>query len=177
MTDCPNLKELYGDQFKVKYEPSYFAEHGQRGRADAPWLQVIECVGRRGHFFPWSENELAVSVDKPGTVRKVRKLACCKCVQDGDDGATFAFPASDFPKVAAIMRPKIRRKTTERQLQTLAENRQKGLEALARLRRSNVINGQKSTPETPRAPSPDSQDVRADLRPSLVAASVPSDCT
>ena len=176
MTTCPNLKELFGDRYKVSYEESYFAEHGQRGRADAPWLQVIQCVGGKGHFFPWSETELAVSVDRPGAVRKVRKLACVKCVQDGDDGSTFTFSVGDFPKVAAIMRPKIRRKTTELQLQTLAANRQKGLDALARLRRSNVVNGQKPTPKTPRAPSRDSQAAQGDLRPSLVAASVPSDC-
>ena len=159
MITCPNLKELFGDRYKVSYEPSYFAEHGQRGRAEAPWLQVIECVGGKGHFFPWSETELAVSVDKPGAVRKVRKLACCKCVQDGDpdDGSTFAFLLADFPKLIAIMRPKIRRKPTEAQLQTLAENRQKGLDAIERLRRRDVENCQNPTLKTPRAPSRDSQ--------------------
>ena len=57
--NCPNLKELYGDRFKVRYEESYFAEHGSGAWREDPWLMILLC--QRGHICPWGPDTLAAS--------------------------------------------------------------------------------------------------------------------
>src|SRR5262249_11341591 len=78
------------------------ADLGRGARRHDPWLQIIPCIGARGHVFPWGGDMLAASVDKPRLVKPLMALGCCELVQDGDDGATVTFAVSDFPRVAAI---------------------------------------------------------------------------
>ena len=109
---CINLKERYGDRYKVVYEESYVAQYGPNGRTEDPWLQIIPCV--HGHLCPWSGENLAACTNKAGPVAKALKaLLFVQVVQDGDDGANMVFPVEHFDEVAHIMKPKRRRRLSE----------------------------------------------------------------
>jgi hypothetical protein len=122
--ECINLREQFGRRFRVEYEESFSAEHGQGGRTQEPWLMVILC--RYGHIYPHGGNLLAASIDgHPNVAGILRRLPCCHVIQDGDFGElTVVFDAADFSKIAKIIRPRRRRQVTEAQR----------VELLARLR-------------------------------------------
>ena len=46
--DCINLKERFGDRFKVAYEESYYAQHGENARVEDPVYMIIPC--KWGHL-------------------------------------------------------------------------------------------------------------------------------
>ena len=50
-TDCINLKEMFGDRYKVTYEESYYADHGETAYKEDPWLMILLC--QHGHICPW----------------------------------------------------------------------------------------------------------------------------
>ncbi len=125
MPTCLNLRETFGDRYRITYEESYFAERTRRTVED-PWLMILPC--RNGHIYPHGGDLLGVSTD-PGHVQLagiVRRLPCCQVVQDGNNGELNAtFNVEDFDKVAAIMRPHRRQQWTE-------ERRQQARECLVR---------------------------------------------
>ena len=41
--DCINLKERFGDRFKVAYEESYYAQHGPNARVEDPVYMILLC--------------------------------------------------------------------------------------------------------------------------------------
>jgi hypothetical protein len=121
---CLDLRELFGDRYIVIFEESYAADLGHGcGRGD-PWLQIIPSVGSRGHIFPWGGDKLAASVDKGRLVKSLMALGCCALVQDGDSGGTVTFALQDFAKVAAIMRPRRRRRLKPEQRRKNAQRLQ-----------------------------------------------------
>jgi hypothetical protein len=150
---------LFGDRFRVTFEESYWSDLGQGVHRDDPWLQIIECRDGRGHFFPWSGAELAVSVDKGKVAERVAALGCCRKVQDGD-GVTFTFALADFERVAEIMKPRMRRHLSVEQR---AENAQ-------RLQQSRVQRARREG-----SPSTDHGLAVAD-GPSSLAATHPAPC-
>ena len=104
MTNCPNLKELFGDRFRVVVEESYYADTGNEKRvAVDPWLLLIP--GKHGHCFPWSETRLAVSVDgHTGIAKRIARLPCVQVEQDGDFGElTASFQCADFDTIDEII--------------------------------------------------------------------------
>lgn len=109
---CPHLRALYGRQYRVEYEPSYFVDRSRRTVED-PWLMIIP--GHYGHVFPWSQDQLAVSVDgHPKMAGQIRRLPSCTVVQDGDDGElTAAFAPANLVKVAQIVRLKRKRQISD----------------------------------------------------------------
>ncbi len=123
---CVNLRERFGERYKVVYEESYRADRGERAFAPDPWLMTIPC--RYGHILPWTADLLAVSVDgHPIMAGIIRRLSCCQVVQDGDFGElTVTFALDDFPKIAKIMRPHRRPQLSDeerdRRRRVLAEN-------------------------------------------------------
>ena len=123
---CVDLVERFGDRYRVGYEQSYLAEHGDRGRADDAWLRIILC--QHGHIMPWGGETLAAVTAKAGPV--ARRLAALRGVtlwQDGSDGATVLFPVTMFEAVAEVMLPRRRRRLSP-------ENRRAAGERLARFR-------------------------------------------
>lgn len=112
---CIDLAERFGRRYRVEYEESYFAEYGPRAQVDDPWLKVLAC--RYGEIVPWGGDTLAASVDgHPVVAGRLRRLECCRVVQDGDFGElTVAFHVADFRKVARVMRPRLRRRPTPEQ--------------------------------------------------------------
>lgn len=116
---CIDLKERYGDKYRIGYDPAYFAEHGDRGRTHDPWLLTIPC--RSGHIFPHGGEMLAASVDgHPNIAFALRKLGL-KVHQAGTDGQTLLFHVVQFKAVAKIMRPHRKRQWTDAQRAEAAE--------------------------------------------------------
>jgi hypothetical protein len=68
MATCINLRERFGNTYRVTHEESYAAERPQFRSEEEPWLQIIP--GSRGHVFPWSSDRLAASTNTRGPVVK-----------------------------------------------------------------------------------------------------------
>lgn len=114
MSHCIDLKALFGRDYQVTYEESYRAERGKCGRGHDPWLLVMPC--RHGHIYPHGEDYLAASTNHRGRVaRRLAALPFVRIVQDGSDGINVEFHSDDFDQVAAVMKPKRRRRLTDNQ--------------------------------------------------------------
>ncbi len=111
-TDCINLKRQFGDQYKVTYEESYYAEYGPSARTEDPWLMVILC--QHGEIYPHGGNQLAASTKVAGGIaRTLKALTFTTLHQDGADGVDVIFPIDRFDEIAAVMKPRKRRRMTE----------------------------------------------------------------
>jgi hypothetical protein len=109
MTNCIDIEKRFGDRYKIRREQSYQAEHGNGGRVRDPWAWVILC--RHGHVYPHGGDRLAASTDRLGRIaNRLAKLRCVRVVQDGDDGINAVFHVGDFDRVAAVMKPRLRRR-------------------------------------------------------------------
>ena len=106
--ECLDLKALFGERYRVlRDKSSYQAEYGENAYRPDPWLWIIPC--RQGEIFPHGGNLLAASTKRRGLKSgELKRLACCRVHQDGDDGVTVVFNLADFETVAAIMEPKRR---------------------------------------------------------------------
>lgn len=110
--DCPDLKTLAAGKYRVKRDESYHAEHGKRSRSADPWLWVIPCL--HGHVFAFGAGLLGASTDRRARIaRRLAALPGCRVHQDGDDGLTIVFPEAMFETVAAILKPRRRRRWSE----------------------------------------------------------------
>lgn len=117
---CINLRERFGQQFKVTMEESFYADRGARARGDDPWLQIIP--GRRGHVYPWDGSRLAATTAKAGvTAKRLKALPWGEVYTDGSDGVTVLFPADRLDEVAELLLLKRRRRISERERQRLSE--------------------------------------------------------
>jgi hypothetical protein len=111
ITNCIDLKERFGDRYRVVHGESYEAERGNNGRAHASWLQVVPC--RYGHIYPRGGELLGTSTDHRGPVaNRLAALPSVRVVQLGDDEINAVFHFSSFDDVAAVMKPKRRRMLT-----------------------------------------------------------------
>ena len=120
MTTCINLKERFGDVYKVEHEESYHADRGENARTEDPWLQVLLC--QHGHIYPHGRDVLAASTNtRGGITRKLAALDCTTVVQDGSDGINATFHVRDFEQVAELMKPRRRRHLTVEQRRAAAE--------------------------------------------------------
>jgi len=105
---CLNLRRRLGDRYHIRYEESYFGQHGRGARIEDPWYMILLC--RYGHIYPYGQHVLAVSVDgHSNVVGQIRRLKCCQVTQQGDAGElTALFDVADFDQVAGIMQPRKR---------------------------------------------------------------------
>jgi hypothetical protein len=119
----PTCVNLFGRRYKVVYEESYYADRGIGARLPNPWLLIVPC--RYGHVYPHGGTMLAASVDgHPKLAGVLRRLPCCQVYQDDDDGMTLLFDVADFPQVAQIMRPRLRRQYTPEQRAAMVQRLQ-----------------------------------------------------
>jgi hypothetical protein len=133
MATCIDLKVHFGNRYRTQYEESYYAERGESARVHDPWLVVIPC--KYGHIYPHGGEYLAASTTHRGAIaNQLAALSCVRVVQDGDDGLNAVFHIGDFDQVAAVMKPKRRRKLSFEHAEKLATA---GVAALARHRNSN----------------------------------------
>ena len=120
MAECVNLKEQFGDRFKVAYEESYQAERGDHCRAEDPWLMIMLC--RHGEIYPFGGDQLVASTKVAGGIARVLKgLSYTIVYQDGSDGVDVLFPGDRFEEIAAIMKPRKRRQISDAEGKRLAE--------------------------------------------------------
>ncbi len=122
MPTCINLREKYGDQFKVEFEESREAEHGENARTADPRLMVLLC--NNGHIAPWGGSLLAACTDRPGPVAtKLQRLPFVDLEksQIGDDGINAVFDVEHFETVVKIMQPRKRRRQSPEQRAASAE--------------------------------------------------------
>jgi len=120
MPDCINLKEMFGERFKIDVEESYYAERPEFRAAELPWLMMIPC--QNGHICPWGGSNLAACTNGSGAIAKrLKDLSFTTVAQDGADGANVVFDVAHFDQVAEIMLPRRRRRLSPEARQRLAE--------------------------------------------------------
>ena len=107
--NCINVKQRFGEKYRVDYEESYYAQYGPNARVEDSAYRILLC--RNGHICPWGGSNLAACTDRPGrTVNRLKALPFTTVAQDGTDGANVVFDVAHFDEVAEIMRPRKRRR-------------------------------------------------------------------
>ncbi len=110
---CPNLKALFGDCYRIGFDPSYDPKGVPRDKLN-PWAMTLPC--RLGTIYPHGADRLAVEIDYHGSMAKrVAALPGVTLGQGGDNEHTYLFPLTVFASVAAIVKPKRRRRMTPEQ--------------------------------------------------------------
>src|SRR5437879_6352350 len=93
---CINLMERFGEKYRIQFDEA--DDRRLRAIID-PRMLEIPC--RRGVIYPYGGNVLAVIVDgRPKLAGELRRMACCKVIQDGETEKTFLFSLEHFPEVA-----------------------------------------------------------------------------
>lgn len=119
MTVCINLKERFGDRYRIAFDPAY----NPRGRPKKlldPWMMIIPC--RYGEIYPDGGDFLRVDIDGHNRIAaRVAELQYCELVQDGDIEQTIRFPVTKFEQVAEIVRPYRRRQISDKERTRLWE--------------------------------------------------------
>lgn len=119
--ECLNLKELYGEVYRVKMDSTYKEERrlGNCERYD-PWLQFIH--GTRGHVYPYGDDWLVASCNsRLGVARQVAELPTAKVWREGEDGLDVLFKVGDMEAVASHLKLRIRPRLSEEQRRAKAE--------------------------------------------------------
>jgi hypothetical protein len=120
MTTCIDLRQRFGDRYRITWDPAYDSKGIHRDNLD-PWYAQIPCRGGIT-IYPVGGNDLAVECDYHRYLaRRLAAIPGVVCTQDGDEEKTFRFPVDLFDQVAAIVEPKRRRVLTEDQKTRLAE--------------------------------------------------------
>lgn len=105
---CLNLKELFGDRYRIAFDPAYNPRHKH---VLDPWMMVIPC--RYGEIFPYGGELLVVEVEgHPGLARQLDAIPETCVFQQGDGFVAFRFPLPVFEQVAEIVKPRRRRQVT-----------------------------------------------------------------
>ena len=103
-----NLKEFFGHRFNVGYDPAAetYAERQN------PWMMTLCCMN--GVIYPHGSTLLAVEC-KGTTAKRLMDLPGVTVHQQGDMEWTLLFDVAIFEAVAAIVKPRKRRRLTEDQ--------------------------------------------------------------
>jgi hypothetical protein len=107
---CSNLLEVFGEDFRVTFDPAYDPRRVPRRCLD-PWMMQLPCRGKGVCIYPHGGPHLAVEVDgRPGLVKKLAAIPGVVLLQDGDGEKTFRFDVANFCRVAEVVRPHRRRR-------------------------------------------------------------------
>jgi hypothetical protein len=105
--DCPDLRRLFGDHYKIGCDTAQSV--GRGSRLDDPWLLVVRC--RWGHVYVHGRDRLGVATNTRGNAaRQISSIPGVRVLQDADDGINAVFPVELFERVAAIVKPLRRRR-------------------------------------------------------------------
>lgn len=119
--ECLNLRELFGDQYRITWDEAYGAAHVPHDRRD-PWMMALTCTGHGVMIYPHGGAQLAVEVDRrPSIVARLAALSGVRLWQDGDTEKTFLFDICLFDQIARIVKPRKRRMLTDAHRQVLAK--------------------------------------------------------
>jgi hypothetical protein len=117
---CIDLRALFGDRFKVVRGELHDSPRGSAPDRDDLWLLIILC--RRGHIYVHSSSRLGVATGYRGpSAAALAAIPGVEVLQDGDDGINAAFRIELFDQVAAIVRPRRRRRLAPEHRQRLIE--------------------------------------------------------
>ena len=108
---CINLRKRFGHEYRITHDEAYKAEATEFRTQEEPWLQQIPCD--KGHIDAYGGEFLeACTNTRGGTAVKLMRLPFIDRGRsmDGDDGVNAVFHVDHFDEVAAIMRPKRRRR-------------------------------------------------------------------
>lgn len=106
---CPDLKALYGDVYRIFYDPAAVTIAARRD----PWMYMLR--GKYGAIYPYSDSLLAVECDYHDVIAgKLTRLGLA-IYHDGDGEKTFLFPLSKLSEVDKIILLKRKRKITDEQ--------------------------------------------------------------
>jgi hypothetical protein len=109
---CVNLAARFGQDYKITHDPAARTRSQKRD----PWLMQLPCRGKGVTIYPFGGGWLAVEVDgRPGLVKQLAALSGVELLQDGDGEKTFRFDVALFGPVAAVVRPRQRRRLPEGQ--------------------------------------------------------------
>jgi hypothetical protein len=109
---CVNLAARFGQDYKITHDP---AARTRRQKPD-PWLMQLPCRGKGVTIYPHGGDRLAVEVDgRPGLAKQLVAVPGVELRQDGDEEKTFLFDVALFRPVAAVVRPRRRRRLPEGQ--------------------------------------------------------------
>jgi hypothetical protein len=100
--DCINLKERFGREFRITWDPAA----GER--SVDPWMMTMPC--RKGEIYPHGGERLAVEVTSRRVADRLAAISGVTLWQDGDREKCFLFPVELFPAIAAVVGPRRRRK-------------------------------------------------------------------
>jgi hypothetical protein len=124
---CIDLAKHFGDKYRIGHDQAAITPSERHN----PWMKTVLC--RRGTVYPYGGDMLAVEIDyRPSTAKKLAAVPGIIHHQAGDAEQTFLFPLALFNQVAAIVKPRRRRKLSAEQKAKLAVS---GAAALARYRR------------------------------------------
>ncbi len=100
-----NLREQFGQQYKVSYEESYFAQHGPASQINDPGLRVLRR--HHGRPFLWGGQHLAACIEKRGAfTNKLAALCCYLAAQGGEEGLTVSFDILASHTEATAVKPR-----------------------------------------------------------------------
>lgn len=113
MTVCINLKERFGNRYRISLNPAYNSR-GRPKKSLDPWMMVIPC--RYGEIYPNGGTELVVEVLARSRLKdRLARLPASRVHQDADDICSFVFDVIHFEVVAKIVQPCKRRIASDRQ--------------------------------------------------------------
>lgn len=114
--ECLNLRDLYGEHYKIGHDESAAT---YRERQD-PWNMTL--LGERAVIYPYGGSELCVEIDyRTPTAKAVAAIPGVVVHQEGDHERTYRFHVDLFAQVAALVKPRKRRKLSEEQRAACAE--------------------------------------------------------
>jgi hypothetical protein len=119
---CVNLQVRFGNIYRIVWDPAYDPDykHVPRAKRD-PWHMQIPCRAKGVTIYPHGGNLLALECDGHYSIaRRIAGLPGVTLYQDGCGEKTYLFPLSMFKRIAAIVKPKRRRRMSEAQQQVLA---------------------------------------------------------
>jgi hypothetical protein len=105
------MKKQFGAEYKVVQDES--ANVPGQSSADRRWLQQIPC--KYGHVYLHGEDTLGAYAKGRIVAGKLAALPGVRVHQRGDCEVTVVFPHDVFPAVAALLRPRKRRRLSKEQ--------------------------------------------------------------
>ncbi len=119
--ECVNLLEMFGETYKIEYDPAYSAFNVPKVKRD-PWMMVIPCYN--GCIFPHGGTLLCWELEGAKfCVHKAKTNPLFTIHQVGDQSGAFLFDVKDFKAVVPLARPRrrARRPKTPEQAAAAAE--------------------------------------------------------
>ena len=96
-----DLRSLCGERYRIMTE--------EGGEANSPESFIVRC--KHGHIYQHGAEMLGAATNRAGTIaQRLADLRCVSVWQDGSDGVNVIFDPAHFEAVAALMKPRIRRR-------------------------------------------------------------------